>query len=215
MKAAFLIRAALVLAIALAVKRYYSSASTAELDWILRPTAALVEHTTGRMFDREPDLGFVHRPLAFAISKPCAGLNFAIIAFVMLAFSTAWPLLLCGGVAFVSTLVINAARISLTVVRMASPFWRDLPIDSARLHRIEGIAVYFVGLSCLYLLTSKRRDLRVPLVCYLSVTLAVPLLNGGLSQPHFLEHACLVLALPLLVLLMVGRDRGARAAAGG
>lgn len=194
-------RVVLVLAVALAAKQYYSTASVAELGWILRPTTVAVEAITGRSFDYERDTGFVHRPLAFAICKPCAGLNFAIIAFVMLALSTSLPLAACGAAALASTIVTNAARISLTVARLQ---WFPNASDPERLHRLEGVAIYFLALCALYVLATRRRTLLVPLACYLAITVVLPLLNGAAPS----EHMLMVVLVPLsLVALIRKRER--------
>jgi exosortase K len=188
------IRLALVLTVALGLKLHYAAASVVEIGWILRPTAAAVEAMTGLPFDLEREHGFVHRPLAFAIGKPCAGVNFLIIAFVMLALCTAWPLIGCAGAAYLAAIAANAVRIALTVARMQ---WLPDAPDPERLHRLEGVVVYFASLALLYMWATSKRSLLVPCMCYLSIALLLPWLNGAANDPRFFEHAAWVCAVPL------------------
>src|SRR5262245_21103434 len=76
---------AVVLVSVFALKLYYSSANANELRWILAPTTALVELVTGRSFSFEPYAGYMIEDHSFLIASSCAGVNFMITAFLMLA----------------------------------------------------------------------------------------------------------------------------------
>lgn len=131
-------------------KRYYSEASAADLGWILAPTAKLVGLVTRHSFVYVAGTGWVSYEAAFIIAPACAGLNFAMAAF--LALSIGWwremtsaravaaRLGLAVVLAYVATLVVNTIRISIAVAMHRGP----------ELHRIEGIVVYVVGLCALY-----------------------------------------------------------------
>ena len=68
------------------MKRYYAEAPVDELQWILGPTATLVTALTGVPFEWEPGQGYLSRERFFLIEKACAGINFMIAAFGMVAF---------------------------------------------------------------------------------------------------------------------------------
>ena len=68
-----------------AMKRYYAEAPVDELQWILGPTATLVTALTRVTFEWEPGQGYLSRERFFLIAKACAGINFMIAAFGMVA----------------------------------------------------------------------------------------------------------------------------------
>ena len=76
---------AVVLAVVIAGKQYYREATAADLRWILAPTAQLVSWTTGGDFVYEAGPGWVDPQIGFIIAPPCAGVNFALAAFLALA----------------------------------------------------------------------------------------------------------------------------------
>jgi exosortase K len=134
------------LAVAYAVKRHYSVDPVDRLDWILRPTAALV----GSDFERVPGEGYLSRDRHFLIAKACAGVNFLVVAFCapVLGFVTGVrrkALLVAGAAAaaYVATVLVNAVRIGIAV---------HLP---AAAHQVEGVIVYTVGL-CLFWVAARR-----------------------------------------------------------
>ena len=81
---------AIVLLCALALKQYYSTATADELRWILAPTTLLVELLSGRSFTFESYTGYMSNDHTFVIAVPCAGVNFLITTFVMLALRRLW-----------------------------------------------------------------------------------------------------------------------------
>lgn len=59
------------------------------------------------------------------------------------------------------------------------------------------------------------RRMALPLVCYYAVTLVVPLVNGAAQSSAFVEHALVVLVVPLLfIVLACAVHEMARALAG-
>ena len=78
---------AVVALMAYGLKRHYADASTDALSWILTPTAQLVSLVTGVAFTAVPGEGYFSAERMFLIEKACAGVNFMIAAFAMVAFA--------------------------------------------------------------------------------------------------------------------------------
>ena len=141
------------------MKRLYSDARADDLWWMLRPTARLVGITTGSAFAMEPGQGYLSRERLFLIEKSCAGINFMIAAFGMLAFMLsrrAASAVSGAAVLGVSLAASYAAAVLVNTARIAAAMWLG---GSAQVHRLEGIAVYFGGLLLLYEL-AQRLDRR-------------------------------------------------------
>src|SRR5262245_28802641 len=68
------------------LKRYYADAPVDDLGWILTPTARLVTSITGVAFDYQAGQGYISGERLFVITKACAGVNFMIAAFGMMAW---------------------------------------------------------------------------------------------------------------------------------
>ena len=142
-------------------KDYYRAASAADLRWILAPTAHVATWLGFGHFTFDAQLGYVDRDLGFAIAPPCAGLHFALAAFVALVIG--WLGAMCdwravvrhlaaaAALAYLATVVINTVRI-LIAIRMHR---MDL-VDREELHRLEGIVVYLGGLCALYALARRH-----------------------------------------------------------
>jgi hypothetical protein len=125
--------------------------------------------------------------------------NFAVIVFIMLAFTARrLPLLLCAALAFGVTLIVNASRIALSVVRLQASLSTPL-VDAEQLHRLEGVVVYFAALLAVYLLVARKPAVWVPLAFYLCGTLVVPALNGASFGQHTLTVFLASSAIALLV----------------
>ncbi len=152
------------LAITYALKRHYSSADAEALQWILAPTAWLVETFVRAPFVFEQHVGYVNQELRFAIVPSCAGVNFMIIAICTAAvgFVTYMPtlrakltlLLASVGLAYLATLGVNTARIIIALLLQAHPV-SFAGLSSAQIHHAEGIVVYFTSLCALYLLADR------------------------------------------------------------
>jgi exosortase K len=208
---------AVVALVAFGLKRHYADASTDALSWILMPTAHLVALVTGVAFAAVPGEGHFSAERMFLIEKACAGVNFMIAAFAMVAFALLHRVRSAGtgaGVVAVSLLasyaaavIVNAVRISIAMWLAAHPLTLS-SLTSADIHRLEGIIVYFGGLLLLYELV-RRVDrgasphLALPLACYYIITLAVPILNGAAQAGDaFLQHGLVVLLVPPLVITL-------------
>ncbi len=222
---------AVVALIAFGLKRHYAAASTDALSWILTPTAQLVSLVTGVTFAAIPGEGYFSAERMFLIEKACAGVNFMIAAFVMVAVMllhrvqpgrrVGRVLLLGPGVmvlgasllaSYVAALVVNTVRIVIAMWLAAHPMgWSSL--SAADIHRLEGIAVYFGGLLLLYVLVQRLDRGRLaygyalPLGVYYVVTLAVPLANGLQAGRAFFAHALVVLLVPPVLILFVWATR--------
>ena len=195
------------LALSYAVKHHCSTAGADELAFLLRPTAAMVEFATGHAFSAERGAGFISRELHVVIAPVCSGANFLVVAFtaLVLGFSArargnvrkvAW---FCASatLAYLATLLINAARITLSL-RLAEP--GESPLSGEAAHRLLGIVTYLAGLLALYAvagrLFSKRTlsasDFAVALGVYTAVTLLTPWLRGAGARAEYWTHASVV-----------------------
>lgn len=151
-------RAAVLAAIAVLMfflKRHYATAAAEDLRWILWPTSGMVGVLSGAAFEFEPGAGYLSRERLFLIEKSCAGVNFMIAALGLIGFALSrhagggrravWIVACSLALGYVAAVLVNAARI-LVALRLASAdlawgWW-----TAARIHRLEGIAVYFAGL---------------------------------------------------------------------
>lgn len=202
---------AIVALCALALKQYYSTATANELRWILAPTTLLVELLSGRSFEFESYTGYMSSDHKFVIAVPCAGVNFLITAFVMLALrrlwnerfeSVSWSVLpVSAAIAFVATVIANAVRIFIALEIQRGSF-EVSGLTGNQLHRLEGIVVYFGFLMLLFIVT-ERRLLIFPVIIYYVMTLGVPLINGAYHQAKFWEHFAYVMVIPLILILPV------------
>src|SRR5215207_6183547 len=157
-----------ILAIAYALKYFYSTASVNDLRWVLAPTTLSVEILTGEHFTFESQAGYMSADHTFLIAASCSGVNFLIISFVTLSLVKFWqerkvewrdiPLALLA--AYVATLIANTMRIVVALYLR----WIDLSftgLAAEEIHRVEGIIVYFGFLLLLFFVTDKRtRDER-------------------------------------------------------
>ena len=146
------------------LKRHYATAEVGELSWILHPVARLSALVSGADFEWEPGSGFLSRERFFVIAKPCAGINFMLAALAAVGFllsegavswrASTWRAALTVGIAFLATVIANTIRIVVALWLTAHPlvtnFW-----TAARIHRLEGIAVYFGALVALHLLVER------------------------------------------------------------
>jgi len=148
------------------MKRYYADAPVDDLQWILGPTARLAAALTGARFDREPGEGYLSHEHVFLISKACAGINFMIAAFGMVACMSVSrrrvrSCLAGAGVLLVSVLASYAAAVLVNAVRITVAMWlaahpvRIQWMTAVQLHRFEGIVFYFGGLVLLYELVAR------------------------------------------------------------
>ena len=215
----------IVLVIAIGLKYHYSRANSDDLEWILRPTAIMVEQVSGIPFEREASTGYVNREHGIIIAPSRAGLNFYIIAFCMVVFSYSHlfnclrlQLLWLGGSmlgTYLLTLTVNTFRIVVALhvydLDLSSPW-----LTQERLHRLEGIIVYFVFLCTFYLILQKVLRYyvggknsnsflkgRLPFFWYALITLVVPLVRSGAHREisRVLEHGGFVFIVCLTIMI--------------
>jgi len=216
-----LVGLAVALAIVVAGKQYFRSASADDLRWLLAPTARCVSVLTRSHFTHTVGLGYVDRDVNFVIAPVCAGLNFMLAAVLALSLgwfagmqswrATAERLIAIVGLAYAATIIVNTLRISLSIETHAG----------GELHRIEGVIVYLGGLCALYGSARRLDDrairdarwLAVPIAAYLLITLVLPLAHGAAGRADFAAHAmwvlggCLVVALGLAGLSRLANNR--------
>ena len=218
-----LIRGAMVLAIALTVKFWYSNASVNDLWVVLYPTSRLVELVTTETFVFESYAGYINADRTFLIAGSCSGVNFWIAAFVMLSVANFWntgrerrswaAMIAAILVAYVATLAANTVRIAIAVWMHRSDFV-VAGFEADELHRLEGIFVYFAFLLLLFMLDRRVRTsgfgpaitrlrpshLVLPVGVYWAVAIGLPFVNGAYGQGViFWEHAVFVVLSSLAV----------------
>lgn len=203
---------AMALLVAFGLKSHYSRAGFEDLAWILAPTAGLTEAISGDVYEREAGCGYVNRERGIIIAPSCAGVNFLIIAFCMAVFSfvhlfrgtgskLGW-FFMSAATAYAMTAVVNSIRISISTILLRADIYSGW-ITYERVHRFEGVAVYFLFLYVFYiairLLLVREEDkssAAVPLFCYLAVAIGVPAANFAFREnpAMFAEHCIAVLA---------------------
>jgi exosortase K len=209
-----------VLLSALALKYHYSNASVNDLRWILSPTAFLVESITGMEFEFESYSGYMSADHTFLIAASCSGVNFMIVAFLVLTFGESWrertrnvgwffiPAAML--IAYFVTIAANTARIDIAL-RTSGAETGISWLGPEELHRVEGIFVYFGFLLLLYVSTEMIRArtssvemvrrLPLPLLVYYVTTLGIPIVTGAFREAAFWEHSIFVLVTPLFLVL--------------
>lgn len=230
MKTRLIISILAIVAPALWLKKTYGAASGKELDWILAPTAALINMVTDLHFVRESGLGWIDPTHNAVIAPSCAGINFLIVAFCAVGLRGVWsfrsPIAQLGWVAaalpavFAATLMVNTLRIRLLIEL------HHLDIYGARFtpelaHLIGGVIIYYGSLLCLFWWVSvilKRRApvanatgwapppwawWLVPPAGYLLITLVAPLVTGNFLSDvaAFTRHATTVVLLSVALSL--------------
>jgi exosortase K len=153
------------------LKRHYATAEVGELAWILKPVASLSTLVSGTTFEWEPGSGYLSRERLFLIAKPCAGVNFMLAAFGMVGFllsarALSWRK---GAILTAQSLALGyAATVLANTLRIVVALWLALhPVatrwwTAARVHRLEGITVYFGVLVALHLLVQRMAGERLP-----------------------------------------------------
>lgn len=201
--------------IAVGLKYHYSHATADDLTWILTPTSHLVSWLTGLSFVMESAAGYINRDLGIIIAPSCSGVNFFIIAFAMAFFSfarkfseTGFKYLWIGAAltsSYALTLVVNTVRIWVSIATISHDLHSGW-LTAERIHRIEGIVIYFFFFFLFYQglnrmtapCTKPIRGLnRIPLGWYLTMVLAVPIISGNFRHhpANFIEHTITVLIL--------------------
>ena len=212
---------ALVLALCTVIKYFFAEADSRQLDWLLRPTSHLVAWFSHLHFVSWDTFGYYNEMQRILIAPACSGLNFflillatgACLVVTSLACSARQILWLAGTAlaAYGLTLMVNTMRILLAIFLYQQNLGIG-PISPERLHRIEGVVIYYVCLCAFVMLLScllhKKREnkkmhplpeadspvllfrmppglgfrILLPLGCYLLFTLILPLLNGAAGK---------------------------------
>ena len=221
---------AMALVMAFGLKMHYSRAGADALVWILAPTAALTEVITGDVYQREENCGFVSRERGIIIAPACAGVNFLIIAFCMAVFSFIHVFRRAGlkfgwflagaAAAYGMAVIVNAVRISISTVLLDADIYSGW-ITYERVHRFEGVAVYFLFLWLFYAVIRRIavhgetnpdrhfRSVTVPLFSYLAVAVGIPIANFAFRRDPalFLEHCLSVIAISAGLCLVLASCR--------
>lgn len=210
---------AIAITIAAALKYHYSTATANGFRWILAPTATIVDLLSSHTFRFESYAGYLSDDRSYLIAASCSGMNFLIIAFVMLAATGAlagywkWRLLaLSFGASYIATIVANTIRITTDLsTRELAPNYYGLSAEN--IHRVEGIIIYFGFLIVLFFLGEiffRRcrfdeiiRRLPLPLAIYYATAFVIPLLNGAWDDPAFWTHSIFVLTVPFVIVLLI------------
>lgn len=210
---------AVALSIATAIKYHYSVASVNGVRWILAPTATIVDLLSSHTFRFESYAGYLSEDRSYLIAASCSGVNFLIIAFVMLVLTgvlasyTKWRLVLISLVtSYVATIIANTFRITTDLAT------RDLApnvygLSREEMHRVEGIVIYFGSLIALFLIADMYlrrcdfnqvlRRLPLPLAIYYIAAFLVPLTRGALADHSFWTHSIFVLLIPFVIVLLI------------
>jgi exosortase K len=210
----------LALFIAFGLKYHYSQAGSEDLVWILGPTACLVEQISGIQFESEANTGFVSRRYRIIIAPSCAGINFLIMVSCMAMFSGIHVIRHAGSkllwlaaslvCAYILTVAVNTLRIIASIYFYKADIYFGW-ITPARVHRLEGVVIYFFFLCLFYMIINKTAHriqqgtggkkmapvrygcgqtdyLRwacaglIPLFWYGLITLGVPLFSGAFQE---------------------------------
>jgi exosortase K len=211
------------LALAWVLKHHYSVASAAELGWMLRPVALLLQLASGHGFSQAPGGEWYSADAGIVLIKSCAGVNFMLMSFLgwcwlmqpaqrsVAGRSPAaqwprlrWPLRLGAALAlaWLTALLVNVVRILLATA--AGPAL-GAGLGEGDAHRLIGLLVYLPALAAQMLLAGRAQ--RGPATVfataiYVALMLVTPLLTGSaLLQPRlYASHALMLLlvAVPLL-----------------
>lgn len=218
------------LALAAALKAFYSHAGADQLLWILAPSVWMARYLGGVDLAYESGAGFISPTHHLVVGPACAGVNFLLIAFLALflgflpRFEGARRRLdwLAGAsaLAYGATVVTNGIRIVLAAHLYEMDIY-GAAVTPERVHRVAGTVIYYGSLLALYQavgsLLKARAHRMVPLGCYLLVGVALPLANHAYSYDlcQFLEHVAWVVVVAVaLTLLAVLAGLWARRALG-
>ena len=159
-------------AVVFGIKYFFGHADSDSLTWILAPTAWWVRSLCGLPFEYVSHVGYVSHACRFIIASSCSGVQFMMIATVMMICSyvhrmpakkqgLAWTAL-CFGTAYLSTVFVNGLRIVLSIylppvlpVLLHRPDLYRGWLTHERLHTVTGVTVYVTSLFVLYRVAGK------------------------------------------------------------
>jgi exosortase K len=202
-------------ALAYALKDFYSRAGVSELMWILAPSAWLARYVGGIDLVYEQGAGYISYTHHMVVGSACAGVNFLIISFLCTYFSfarhlaskTRW-LLYSLVIAFAATVAANGLRIFLAAHLWNANIYGEW-MTREDMHRLAGTMIYYASLLALYFAVGAAVGARAPrtspLFWYVGISLGVPLVGrfvaGGV--PGFAGHAFWVVGTASLLTLVV------------
>lgn len=137
-------------------KWWHRTADAEALGFLLSPTDAAVSVATGSASLWRPEMGYHHPSLNMAIDASCAGFNFLLITFLLLAylllqrFNRWWVIPLTLLAAWPVTLLANTSRILTILLTGAAPNG----ISAGVWHEGQGAFVYLFVLTGAGLLLS-------------------------------------------------------------
>jgi exosortase K len=202
------------LALAIALKQFYSVADASQLQWMLWPLARLLEGCSALSFQPLPAGLWLDAAHGISLVKACAGVNFLIISLLGYVWrwrraARPWAVLPKSlAAAWLTALLANALRI-LGSVYGGEAWLAGCGLSPAASHRLIGIAVYF---PCLWAQLAGfrwqelRRAAAAAAFWYCAVALLLPLARawalglGGIGW----EHSAWVAGIPLGVVALCG-----------
>lgn len=192
---------------AVLLRRFYNTADSDALRWILAPVAWWVKFLGGISFEYVAKVGYVSERYRFVIAASCAGVRFLVLTFLMVVFSFTHRLatgrkkalwfVFSAGFAYITTVIVNGVRIVAAIYfplflteNGLMPKW----LTADRLHTMIGTAVYFSFLFLIYVLAEQicihlfdaaryeneikcGKKLAVPLFWYAAIVLVIPFLG--------------------------------------
>ena len=203
-----------VLSVALVIKHHYSIATTADLEWMLRPLSLLLEWASGHAFYRDRLHEWVSVSADVRLVKACAGINFMLMSLLAWAWvfrpvpsnSAGAQSRIVGQVLLLTAILVAAWSTSLLANSLRILAAMSLPDLGAGMHRIIGMMIYLPLLSLQLLLGDGRNwkiALAAPALLYFLLMVMVPILTGNAFRDPalFIEH---LLYLSAMAALMVG-----------
>jgi exosortase K len=151
----------IILFICSSFKVFFAHANYTELDFLLKPTDAIVGLLSGSSSQFIPDRGYFHKEINILIEKSCAGINFGLICFMMLSYFSikfisdkryrliSLPVILL--ICYCFTLGVNVVRIvlSMLVQNMSDNFLVKRP--HLLIHNVFGHFIYLFFLIIIYI----------------------------------------------------------------
>ncbi len=205
------------LMLAFSLKFYYANASSDDLNWILKPTAFIVESGTDLTFVHEQGTGYIDKTQGIIIAPVCSGVNFLIVSFCMAIFTglsvinsiakkAAW-LFFSAVSAYLITVLVNSLRI-VASIRSISIGNLITEIPAGILHKLDGILIFFSMLCVYHFLMTKllnnsitKSQVFVPALWYTVMMVMIPLVNLMFrdSSAGFTSHCFLVISVSISI----------------
>jgi len=147
----------------------FAIAEDSDLDFLLKPTDAVVGLLAGSQSVYLLGNGYYHSALNILLNKSCAGFNYWVLCFLVFAYlaakyfdkplhrALAIPISLCC--AYILTIFANSSRIFASIVLQKQTHW-ILPNHQGLVHETIGIIIYLSFFVLVYCLTEeffKRR----------------------------------------------------------